>query len=501
MLLPLLAVLSQMHYEGDVPVSGGDYVEVEFEVPAGTVEIEIAHSDGSDYDILDWGAWSPEGFRGWGGGLEDNAIIGVAQSSRGYLAGAITPGVWRVVIGKAKLDDMGHYSIDVECRDNATLAVRPTRAHEPVVLKQGRHWYRGDFHVHSEQSGDATATFEQILAIAKQQRLDFVNLSDHNTNAQVPLLAAFQRTTTDVLFLRGAEITTYAGHGNSVGVGAYIDHRVGVGGRTINDVLDDVAARSGIFVVNHPGLALGDNCIGCAWQHPDTDWSKVTAIEIMTGKWDVTEPIFTPIALRLWDEQIEATKQLIAPVGGSDDHRAGVGTGPQDTPVGSPTTLVLADELSEEAIVRAVKEGRTIVNLRGPDDPEIELKIGDYEIGDMFLTHDIRIHVRVRGGDGMFAQIWRDGAKLVQLDVTGDDFTTEYVDDSVTDGQHRYRLELVEGANRRVVVTGHIAPTYFTPDEGCCNASARGSLVPVLLAVFGLTCTRRRRSRDAARAA
>lgn len=498
MLLPLLAVLSQMHYEADVPVAGGDYVEVEFEVPPNTVEIEIAHSDGSDYDILDWGVWSPEGFRGWGGGLEDNAIIGVEQSSRGYIAGPITPGVWRVVIGKAKLDDMGHYSIDVECRDNATLAVQPTRAYEPIVLKQGRRWYRGDFHVHSEQSGDASATFAQILALAKQQRLDFVNLSDHNTSAQVPLLNAFQRTTIDVLFLRGAEITTYAGHGNSVGTSRYVDHRIGAN-RTIDDVLDDVAAQGGIFIVNHPALALGDNCIGCAWQHADTDWSKVTGIEIMTGKWDVTEPIFTPIALRLWDQQIEASQHMIAAIGGSDDHRAGMGTGSQDTPIGSPTTLVLADDLSEEAIIRALKEARTIVNLRGPDDPEIEFTINDHEIGDFFLTPEIRIHVRVIGGDGMFAQIWRDGEKLVQLDVTGNDFTDEYVDDTVTEGRHRYRLELVEGANRRVVVTSHIVPTFIVPFEGCCHTSPSGSLVPGLIVLVGLTiCTRRRRSRGAA---
>src|SRR3979490_1574675 len=118
------AVLSTMHYEGDVAVGGGDYVDVLFVVPAGTVEIEIAHDDGSTYNILDWGVWSPSGYRGWAGGLTDNAIIGVDQSSRSYLPGAIAPGTWTVVIGKAKLDPAGgHYAIDVTCRDNATLPV------------------------------------------------------------------------------------------------------------------------------------------------------------------------------------------------------------------------------------------------------------------------------------------------------------------------------------------------------------------------------------------
>ncbi|MBV8759411.1 MAG: hypothetical protein JO257_19135, partial [Deltaproteobacteria bacterium] len=63
------AVLSTMHYEGDVTAAGGDYVDVPFTVPAGAVECDIAHTDGSDYVILDWGVWNADGsFRGWGGG-------------------------------------------------------------------------------------------------------------------------------------------------------------------------------------------------------------------------------------------------------------------------------------------------------------------------------------------------------------------------------------------------------------------------------------------------
>lgn len=500
MLLPALAVLSQMHYEADVPLAGGDYVEVAFEVPAGTVEIEVAHDDQSDYDILDWGVWSPEGFRGWGGGNTENAIIGVAASSRSYLDGPITPGTWKVVIGKAKLDDMGHYSIDVTCRDDATLTVQPAAAFDPAPLKTGRRWYRGDFHVHSEQSGDASATFAEIAALAKQQRLDFVNISDHNTSAQLPLIAAFQQNERDVLFLRGAEITTYAGHGNAVGTTSYVDHRIGLAGRTIEGVLDDVAAQDAIFIVNHPALELGTNCLGCAWKHADTDWSKVSGIEVITGKWDLIEPIFTTPALAMWDEQLDAGHRIAA-IGGSDDHRAGMGMGSMDTPIGSPTTLVLADDLSEASIKDAIRHGRTMVNLRGPDDPVVEFHVGDAEIGDDVVVESVDVTIRVQGGDGMFAQIWRDGEKLAQLDVAGGDWTGRYTDDSAEYGStHRYRLQLVEGANRRVVITSHIYATYAPGD--CCRTSPRGSLVPLVLAALGLRiCTRRRRRRASARGA
>src|SRR3954469_18621208 len=190
-LVALAMVLSSMHYEGDVTADGGDYVDVPFVVPAGTVEIKIAHTDGSSDVILDWGVWSPEGFRGGGGGNTEDAIIGVAESSRSYLPGPITPGTWTVSIGKAQLSaGMGHYSIDVTCSDTATLTPQTRAAFAPVVLNSERKWYRGDFHVHSSQSGDANASFADIEALAKKHGLDFVNLSDHNTYAQHALIAA-----------------------------------------------------------------------------------------------------------------------------------------------------------------------------------------------------------------------------------------------------------------------------------------------------------------------
>src|SRR4051794_38679783 len=101
MLVQLVAVLSSVHLEADVPVDGGDYVDVPFDVPVGTQEIRVVHADNDDFAILDWGVWSPDGFRGWGGGNLEDAIIGIDESSRSYLPGPITPGMWTVSVGKA----------------------------------------------------------------------------------------------------------------------------------------------------------------------------------------------------------------------------------------------------------------------------------------------------------------------------------------------------------------------------------------------------------------
>jgi hypothetical protein len=462
-------------------------------VPAGTVEIEVSHTDGSDVVILDWGVWSPEGFRGWGGGNSENAIVGVAQSSRSYLPGPITPGTWTVVIGKAKIDPapVGHYSIDVTCRDNATLPVQPKAPYAPTVLSTERRWYKGDFHVHSVESGDATATFMQIATLAQSRGLDFVNLSDHNTSSQHALIAAVQPMLPKFLFLRGAEITTYAGHANSVGTNAYIDHRIGYAGRKVGGILDDVAAQGGILIVNHPSLDLGGACIGCAWRHPDTDWSKVAGIEVITGKWEFVERAFTPAAIAMWDAQLDAGHHLAA-IGGSDDHRAGMGTGVTDTPLGSPTTLVLADALSEAAIADAIRHGRTIVQMRGPDDPLVDFTLGGTgEIGDEVHDAggpaDLRVHVT--GGAGMFVQIFRDGVKVHQDEVTSDDATISYRDSTV--GEHRFRVELVDEGNQRIVVTSHIY-ALISEDSSCgCGGGPGGAGLGI--GALALALRRRRR--------
>ncbi|MBA3391510.1 MAG: CehA/McbA family metallohydrolase [Deltaproteobacteria bacterium] len=495
MLLALAAVLSTMHYEADVAVDGGDYVDVLFEVPAGTREIQIKHDDGSDFDILDWGVWSPEGFRGWGGGNTEDIVIGVEQSSRSYLPGPITPGTWRVTIGKAKLDaDGGHYTIDVICRDDVTLAVRPKATFMPVVLEDTRRWYKGDFHVHSAESGDATASFEQIATLAKQRGLDFVNLSDHNTSSHLDLAAAAQPMYGDVLFLRGAEITTYRGHGNAVGLSTYVDHRIGYQGVTIESMLEAVESANALFIVNHPTLDLGDNCIGCAWDHPTTPWARVAGIEILTGPWEVVERLFAPRAIALWDELL-GQGYRIAAIGGSDDHRAGTGTSLTDSPIGSPTTLVLADNLSEAAIMEGIRKGRTIVQLRGPDDPLVDMRIGDAEIGDEITADTARVAVSVTGGSGMFVQLWKNGEKLEQRPITSDDFKTTFDDDTEGGGRHRYRVELINDANNRIVVTSHIyvnAPP-LTGFVGCCDGGA-GAGVLLAAPVLGLLLRRRRRA-------
>lgn len=500
-MLALAAVISTMQLTGAVPVEGGDYLLVTFQVPVGTVEMTVSHDDGSDSQILDWGVWSPDGFRGWGGGLTDPAIIGVAESSRGYVNGPITPGEWTLVIGKAKLGGQpGQYTVDLEFRDAATIPVGPRAPYAAVTLSTERRWYAGDFHVHSNESGDAPATLDQVVEYARGRGLDFIVLTEHNTTSHVPRIAARQTTLTDLLLVPGAEVTTYGGHATAVGVTSYIDHRVGLGGRTGRAIVDEVHARAGAFSINHPALDLGDLCIGCAWSHADTQWDQVDGIEIQTGNADLTAALFTPRTIALWDMHEDAGHHIAA-IGGSDDHRAGTETGSLPARIGSPTTMVLADALSEQAIREAVLEGRTVVRFHGPEDPMVALVAKDTqssrqaELGATLVdVGEVALEATIEGGDGAVVELWKDGVQVETRPISG--AVTRFVR-PVSGDPERYRVEVTRDGNR-LTVTSHV---YVDGDPslapgGCCDGGG-GNGGAASLAMSGIVAAwlaRRRRA-------
>jgi hypothetical protein len=493
------AVLGTLHLDVEVPKAGGDYLVVPFEVPAGTVELEVARTVPGGDVVLDFGVWGPGGFRGWGGGLTEPTTIGVSESSRGYLPGPIAQGTWQLVVGKARIPSTGaSFSADLTFRDAATLAVRARAdAAAGPTLARGARWYRGDLHVHSSESGDASAGFDEIVALARARGLDFVVLSDHNTVAQHALAAAVQSATPDVLLMRGNEVTTYAGHGNAVGAAAYVDHRVGLDGRTAAAIVREVKAQGGIFIVNHPSLDLGTACIGCAWRHGDTPWEDVGAIELQTGNYTVGVRLFLEPTLALWDERLDAGARIAA-VGGSDDHRAGRDTGSTASAIGSPTTLVWAEELSEAAILDGIRAGRTMVALRGPDDPLVELSAGGARIGDTVTARggavDVEAHV-VGGSGARLELVGAHGERLAEaVEIAADDVRVT-VPVRVGESGGRVRAQLsIDGDP--VVIT---SPLWIAYAPGGCatvpGGGDAGAMVILVAAsiVVGARARRRRR--------
>jgi uncharacterized protein (TIGR03382 family) len=173
-----------------------------------------------------------------------------------------------------------------------------------------------------------------------------------------------------------------------------------------------------------------------------------------------------------------------------------MGTGLTDTPLGSPTTLVLADELSEAAIIDAIKKGRTMVMLRGPDDPfvDVHLLTADgalAEIGDdVDKLATAEFPLTITGGTGGIAQLWRDGVLIDEVEVDTDSFTHTFRD-APGAADRRYRIEMINDGGKRIVVTSHFYVHGIAADDGCgCQSNEPGGITVILLAL-GLVLRKR----------
>lgn len=468
---PALAAETVLDLSGNVPDDQLRHFFVEFDVPAGIKEIEIAHDDLSTENILDWGLVDEKGgFRGWGGGNTENAVVGEQAASRSYLPGPIAAGKWKVVVGKALVKvKPASFSLKVTLRDVPTLPAQTNRApySAPAPLSTETRWYAGDFHVHSMESGDAEPPLDAIAAFAKGRGLDFVLVSDHNTVSQLDFYAEAQKKHTDFLFLPGVEFTTYWGHANAIGSTKYVDDKTELPGNSIGAAVQAFQAQGALFSINHPTLALGDACLGCAWEH-DLPVDQIDAVEIGTGKFG----ILTDSAIGFWDDLCAKGRHLAA-LGGSDDHKAGVNETPTQSPIGNPTTMVYAKALSVQGIIDAVKSGRTVVKLKGPDDPMVELVSSVAPSGDTVAAPKSELSATITGGVGYTARFVKNGAPEPEVEVDSDPFVLKLPVTAPASGEDRYRVEVLEGGARRTV-TSHLWLKLGDAGDGGAGGSAGG---------------------------
>ena len=447
------ATAQDLVLDGTLDADAPPYTALPFTVPEGTVEIEVRHDDLSEANILDWGLADPERVRGWGGGNTEPAVVGEETASRSYLPGPIAAGEWMVLVGQALVTEPATYHIEIFFRTTPTLDAQPDRGpYTPAAaLESGPRWYAGDFHVHSRESGDARATIDESAELAAELGLDFIELSEHNTVSHVDFLTAAQARHPSVLLMPGIEVTTYFGHGNAIGVPTFVDFRARSDlGVTIESMVADTQAAEGIFAINHPVLDLGSLCLGCAW---DLGTDGVDAVEIQNGAYSLTGTLFYRNAVAFWDALLDEGTHVAA-IGGSDDHRAGIDLDSLQSPIGSPTTMVYADELSVAAIVAGVRAGRTVVKLEGADDPMVELSAGEAMVGDT-VDGPVTLRAVVTGATGGTLGFFRNGELDTQVDVEGDPFeATLEVEAPFGDTDDRWRAQL--SMPRPRVVTSHI---------------------------------------------
>ncbi|MEX1364036.1 MAG: CehA/McbA family metallohydrolase [Nannocystaceae bacterium] len=458
---------------GDIPQGGLDHFFVPFEVPEGIVEIEVRHEDDSATNVLDWGLQGPDGFRGWGGGNSEPGVVGLQAASRSYVPGPIPAGQWQVVVGKAQITQPGAYSIEIVLRGTATL---PPQTRTPYVhaeaLAEGPGWYAGDFHVHSEDSGDARPPLSEIAIFARERGLDFVAISDHNVHTAQDFFAQVQPEHPQLLLMPSVEFTTYAGHANVVGATQWVDHKIGQPGVTVADAIAAYHAQGALFTVNHPVLELGPLCIGCAWEHP-VDGATIDAVEIATGGLEPFSAQFSDAAIAYWDD-LCAAGHHVAALGGSDDHKAGVDLNQFQSPIGDATTLVYAQRLDVPSILEGVRSGRTVVKLQGPDDPTLMFAALEEIDGDTIRATEVTLTAQVLGGMGQAIRLVHNGVAQPEQAIDADPFEAQWSVLAPEAGQDRYRVEVLVDGERRVVASHLWVEAGIGGDDGLDSSGDEG---------------------------
>jgi hypothetical protein len=347
-------------------------LERSFDVLPGTrsLRIELAYTGTDRGTVIDLGLRGPAGFRGWSGGGPQKIVVGPTFTSYGYLPGPIEAGSWAVILGVPNIrgGSTDTYSISIEQLDREEPSF-------PVIRHEAA-WFTGDFHSHSGHSDGHAEVLggtqtkippHRVFEAARRVGLDFVTLTDHNTTSHWTEVERLQSYYNNMLLLHAREVTTYNGHLNAFGEREFTDFRVTTD-RPLEVILDELTSRGVFISINHPALPDDESCMGCGWTSgakPEV-MRRVNGIEIVNG--DRAEGPLSGWAI--WAKMLNAGYHLTA-IGGSDEHTADE---TRDRSIGTPATVVYADELSEPALLDGLRKGRAYVRTRGPQGPTLQFE-------------------------------------------------------------------------------------------------------------------------------
>ncbi|SFT39511.1 Predicted metal-dependent phosphoesterase TrpH, contains PHP domain [Pseudovibrio denitrificans] len=409
------------------------YFYLEFEVPEGTTRFDVSLEYPKAEDcIIDLGCLDPDitpfpassGFRGWSGGARDSFFIALDDATPGYVHGKIEPGTWQIILGLYKVPETG---ADVELTisfDQTPRKIAPQPV-TPNPVRQGAGWYKGDLHCHTFHS-DARGGPELLHAAAKQAGLDFLAVADHNTTTQRRYF--HPQSSEDLVFVRGMEVTTAVGHANVFGIDDWLDFRM-----TQPDHAHIVAKaahdRGGLFSINHDKPP-----IDWTYELPETDCMEV---------WQSAWLMYNWVSLARYQKRLSDGLR-VSLIGGSDFHQPDRLLPEGPLVLARPTTVLWLEELSEQAVLDAMKAGLGYVT-EGPDGPHLSLTSGMARMGEEVSADTASFSVHVEGANGDLLR-WVDASGCRQEVLISGDTVQLSFNEPVTGF---LRAEIVAKANHQ----------------------------------------------------
>ena len=279
---------------------------------------------------------------------------------------------------------------------------------------RGRAWYRGDCHVHSVLSHNAELTVEQLAAGARAAGLDFIATTEHNTSDAHGRWGPHAGD--DLLVILGQEVVTRTGHWLALGIepGQVVDWRYRVRDGAVDRHLIQVRQAGGLCVAAHPHAPYVSGDFMYSYQGFDV-------VEVWNGLWTSDRPwnADNEAALAEWGRSLAADihgGRWRPAIGNSDTHLR--------DQIGLPHTVVLADELSTDAILAGIRTGQSWIAESAAIELSLEVSAGERcaGIGERLETGDepAVVRVGVRGVPSGIAGFHTDRGKVHRESLPGD---------------------------------------------------------------------------------
>lgn len=455
------------------------YVDVPFQVPNGVhrISVDFTYTGQQQRTTLDLGIADPYRFRGASGGNKSHFTISEADATPSYLPGEIPSGNWKLLLSVPNIRTgvVAHYHAEIRFNDPAE-----DHAFTSQPLVHASRWYRGDLHMHTAHSDGSCNSQSGVrvpcpvfltVQAAAMRNLDFIAVSDHNTDSHLDALRELQPYFDKVLLIPAREVTTFWGHLNVFGTTQFIDYRTqSHNGRDINSILEDARSTGAIASINHGDAPSGESCMGCGWTPPTSvDMSLFTGIEVINGG----SRLFSSASL--WDKQIAAGYHLTA-IGGSDNHNALIPPG-QTGAIGRPTTVVAADELSVPAILDAIRKGRVFIDLTSSPNKLLDMEanagsnhasMGEDLTASSEASVQVSLHIVACAGTQVHLLVdGQESPALAPINIAGSDETL-HTQWPASSGRHWLRAEVRDGQGQLLLLGNPIYINFpMRQHKGC----------------------------------